>query len=83
MICCFRLSAPALVSVTGGPFDAYDVTSNSYNIFPPPVVQNDYRLRENMKGGANNIEGRWFRASFPNILAEYMTKNVFRLKNQK
>ncbi len=45
------LSAHALVSVTGGPFDVYDVTSNSYNVFPPPVVKNDYRLRENMKGG--------------------------------
>ncbi len=37
----------------GGPFDVYDVTSNTYNVFPPLVVKNDYRLWENRKGGAN------------------------------
>ena len=44
----------------GGPFDVYDVTGNTYNVFPPLVVKNYYRLRENMKGEANNRErGGW------------------------
>ncbi len=42
------MSAHALVhvSVTGGPFEVYDVTSNTYNVFPPLVVHLDYRWRE-------------------------------------
>ncbi len=37
----------------GGPFDVYYVTSNTYSVFPQLVVKNDYRLQENIKGGAN------------------------------
>ena len=59
------LSAGALVSVTGGPFDVYDVTSNSYNVFPPPVVKNDYRLWENMKGGPITQKGGGQEVFFP------------------
>ena len=61
---CICLGAGALVSVTGGPFDVYDVTSNTYNVFPPPVANFGYRLRENMKGGANSAEGRGSRGIF-------------------
>ena len=46
------------VSVTGGPFEVYDVTGNSYNVFPPPVVKNDYRLRENIKREVYNTGRR-------------------------
>ena len=53
------LSAGALVSVTGGPFDVYDVTSNTYNVFPPLVVIFDYRLREILT--SRNSEGQGIR----------------------
>ena len=35
----------------GGPFEVCDVTSltRTYNVFPPLVVKNDYRLWENIK----------------------------------
>ncbi len=55
---CVSLSAPALVTVTGGPFDVYDVTSNSYNVFPPLVVQMDYQWREIFYlRGCNSVMG--------------------------
>ncbi len=41
---CVFLSAHALVSVTGGPFEVYDVTSNTYNVFPPPIEKFCHRL---------------------------------------
>ncbi len=46
---CLSLSAHALVSVTGGPFEVYDVTSNTYNVLPPLVIQMDYQWREDIK----------------------------------
>ena len=52
------LSAHALVSVTGGPFDVYDVTSNTYNVFPPLIAKICYRMPENMKGLPNRSKGR-------------------------
>ena len=42
----------------GGPFGVYDVTGDTYNVFRPSVVKNDYRLWENIKGGANSTETR-------------------------
>ncbi len=53
------LSACALVSVTartGGLFDVYDVTSNTYNVLPPLVVHLDYRWREILTLGACSME---------------------------
>ncbi len=86
MFRCDYISACALVSVTGGPFDVYDVTSNTYNVFPPLVVIFDYRLRENMKGEANNTEGGGRRVEgyniLYNILAESTLKIGFRQKTQ-
>ncbi len=48
---CFSLVHMHFVSVTGGPFEVYDVTGNTYNVLPPLVVKNEYRLREDITGG--------------------------------
>ena len=45
---CVFLSAHVLVSVTGGPFDVYDVTSDTYLVFPPLIAKFCYRLSENL-----------------------------------
>ena len=55
---CVSLSAHALVSVTGGLFDVYDVTSNTYNVFPPLVVHLGYQWREIFDlRGCNSVMG--------------------------
>ena len=52
-----HLNAGAIVSITDSPFDVYDMTSNTYNVFPPLVVIFYYRLRENLTSRSSGGQG--------------------------